>query len=667
MSTPLKSVIGETIGEVTTRQLTTRQNALANKGAEPEWQKLYTGKTAWVKLSSSVDVNGSSTQASNSILTGRGITGSSTINPGYNTGSIGTRPIPGITNVAIQAINRFGTLRNATVEFKVYDVERLSELETLYMRPGFSILLEWGHTAYKTSSGVSTNVKTVGKFFNSTVKSSTIEKEIRDLQNSTEGNYGGLFGYIKNFQWSFNTDGSYNCRVDIISKGELLESLQYSIFTKTNTDDSENEENLEKAKSPLHKILYSIKEAGIGEDEDSTALIQAELEARIGSILKGGVRHVGPLRGNAETEDKDQFLSYIRLSRLLLIINKVALLKDQNKIPLAKFLPVDSPYVTHDYHFSGDPGIAMLPKKSAAYAGFGDKFTEPPRGEFADALGIPKFHKDSVHELWLNVDYVIAELDNAIELKTGQASLFTFLQNLLGGVEGALGGINEFDIAYNEDFNYHYIVDRRYIQSQVNRQAIKVSGKNTTVSNLSITSKLSPNLGTLIAISAQNSKNVSEVGIEAENLFKWNEGLQDRVTTERTLPDSSPDDENEKSPYEVARQKILDVLLPLAQDSIYNAADFSAIRTSHSLVMKTLLQSQLRNKKLPAPGIIPFELSITMDGITGFKIGQTFQIEDEYIFPKKYRGVIAFIITGLEHSIGGNRWTTTIKAQTITN
>ena len=57
---------------------------------------------------------------------------------------------------------------------------------------------------------------------------------------------------------------------------------------------------------------------------------------------------------------------------------------------------------------------------------------------------------------------------------------------------------------------------------------------------------------------------------------------------------------------------------------------------------------------------------MTLDGIGGFKIGQVFEIVDPNIFPAKYRGEIAFIITGLEHSIENNRWTTTLKAQTVT-
>ena len=654
-------LIGSSIRGFVADQLKIRQDALANKGTTPEWQKLYTGKTAWVKLSSSVNVNkDGGTKAKNNILTARGITGNSKINPGYNTStSLGVRPIPGLTDVSIQQINRFGTLRNAVVEFKVYDVERLSDLEALYMRPGFSILLEWGHTAYKTSAGVSTSPKTVSGFFGSTVKASDVEQQIIDLQQSSGGNYAGLFGYIKNFQWSFNQDGSYNCRVEIISKGELLESLQYAIYPPVKTNETDEQEaNLDKNRSILHRVLYAIKEVApfypVGVDNDLTNSIG---DPEIADMLAGRIRVIGRFSNNNEGEGTpDQYIPYLLLADLLKIINKVVLLKNGGK-PISSFDPgIISKYTTHRYHFSGNPGVCMLPKNSNAYAAFTNEF----------ALLGPE--SESIHNIWINADYALKELDATVDDRSGQTLIFVFLQNLLTGMEGALGGINEFDIAYDEELNVHYIVDRRYVEANANLVKLRVSGKKTTVSNLSITSKLSPTLGSLIAISAQASKNVSDVGIEAENLFRWNEGLEDRVITERVITENpGAADIDEPTRYEVARKKVDDSLQNFNK-YIYIASDFRSLISYHALVQKSLLRADLlaSGSKKRAPGIIPFELSITLDGISGLRIGEVFEIEDTYIFPEKYKGVIAFIITGLEHSIQGNRWTTTIKAQTIT-
>ena len=55
-----------------------------------------------------------------------------------------------------------------------------------------------------------------------------------------------------------------------------------------------------------------------------------------------------------------------------------------------------------------------------------------------------------------------------------------------------------------------------------------------------------------------------------------------------------------------------------------------------------------------APGIIPFDLDLTLDGIGGIKIGQAFTI-NKGILPKKYDGMVAFIVTGMSHVVASNK------------
>ena len=63
-------------------------------------------------------------------------------------------------------------------------------------------------------------------------------------------------------------------------------------------------------------------------------------------------------------------------------------------------------------------------------------------------------------------------------------------------------------------------------------------------------------------------------------------------------------------------------------------------------------------------GLIPFELSFTMSGIAGIRIGQAFTVPDS-IMPKRYRGNIAFLVTHVDHTIKNNRWITDIQTQMI--
>lgn len=80
--------------------------------------------------------------------------------------------------------------------------------------------------------------------------------------------------------------------------------------------------------------------------------------------------------------------------------------------------------------------------------------------------------------------------------------------------------------------------------------------------------------------------------------------------------------------------------------------------------MVRYLEFETIDKKLNPAGLIPFELSFTTKGIGGMKIGQAFKVDDK-IIPRRYRGNVAFLVTGVSHSIQANRWVTDIKTQMI--
>ena len=60
-------------------------------------------------------------------------------------------------------------------------------------------------------------------------------KEVYQQSQKHDANYEGILGYIKNFNWSIRPDGGYDCSTEIISTGEILESLKvnYSVNYKS--------------------------------------------------------------------------------------------------------------------------------------------------------------------------------------------------------------------------------------------------------------------------------------------------------------------------------------------------------------------------------------------------------------------------------------------------
>jgi len=64
--------------------------------------------------------------------------------------------------------------------------------------------------------------------------------------------------------------------------------------------------------------------------------------------------------------------------------------------------------------------------------------------------------------------------------------------------------------------------------------------------------------------------------------------------------------------------------------------------------------------------VIPFELQFKMYGVSGLKVMDAFLI-DQTILPRTYGGdqenLVGFLITGVEHTVNRNEWSTNIKSQ----
>jgi hypothetical protein len=227
--------------------LARRQNLMGKEIRSPKELAFLNSTTSWVKLSSSVNVNNEPGLALNNILQGgtlisntfsaakqregigEGATNAYSLkNSDGSTNLLGVKPMPGITSVSIDNIGAYGSLRKATINFQCWDIKQLEILETLYMRPGYTLLLEFGRTTYIDGKDKLINVTDDKDFFNKN-GINNLQEYLNSLYTKSvnqEGNYDAFFGYITNYAWSARSDGGYDCKTELISTGELLESLK---------------------------------------------------------------------------------------------------------------------------------------------------------------------------------------------------------------------------------------------------------------------------------------------------------------------------------------------------------------------------------------------------------------------------------------------------------
>lgn len=156
----------------------------------------------------------------------------------YEKGDFGTVPQPGIESINVRNLNR-GSIKKATVRLKVHSKRQFDIIETLYMRLGYTVLLEWGNNIYTTngSNKVSQDFTLIEKgFFADDVNFNRLLQDIILKRGSTYGNYDGILGKISNFEWKYGNDGTYDITLTLVSIGDVIESLKLSHPTPSTFD-----------------------------------------------------------------------------------------------------------------------------------------------------------------------------------------------------------------------------------------------------------------------------------------------------------------------------------------------------------------------------------------------------------------------------------------------
>ena len=146
----------------------------------------------------------------------------------------GLVPVPGITNVSVECVNR-GSIKKAVVTLKAYNKFQFGIIELLYLRLGYTMLLEYGWDRYLNGFNETTNeldIANVGStviedkwFSNPNPDPDDILSTIENYRGRYKGNYDGFFGKVYNFEWNLNSDLTYDITINLITVGSVITSL----------------------------------------------------------------------------------------------------------------------------------------------------------------------------------------------------------------------------------------------------------------------------------------------------------------------------------------------------------------------------------------------------------------------------------------------------------
>lgn len=641
--------------------------------------------------------------------------------------STGVRPMPGLTSFAVKSKNTYGTLREATIGFVVWSKEDLDLVEKLYLRLGFEVLVEWGHTYYLDGSGdlAQPNFADYEKFFQrDRIEETLALNHIKEKRRNSDYNQEGMLGYIKNFSWTFREDGGYDCSISVISTGEIIESLTMKLGSKTNTDGEENAGVFRFRRSDFHALSFFMvgklnKFLERSEEGDLPAyLVEPGLmtfgdidlysnnilyrtgpnivELSVNSTLG---RDISEALGLESTDNigyvdrvrveearyfpdwllgsEDKVLKYIPLRVFLAMVNII----NERQGNIARFdLNPGEKYLSFEQQTSIAPYTAVLPKRSSLPGIDTGKYNKNYYENIVNASYYFKNFRENptdrvegnqeeeILSILVNLDMIVGKVDQNLE---DESAVIDFVKSVLSEINRAMANTIDLDVTFDDDTSLHRIVDRKNIPTgnEIIVPIIKGSGKKSTFSSLSINSKVTNKLGAQISIAAQAAPTSYK---DVAKFREWNKNLTSKIVRKKVTETTSIADltlgqtlGQKKDFRQLIQEAYFELNTATGPTNRGTALDVDMFAEVTPLAEKYYEEILEKEEDLPK-GLIPIELSFKTDGIGGLKIGQSFKLSSRKLLPARYNDDrFAFIITGLEHNIENQRWYTSVTAQTF--
>ena len=584
------------------------------------------------------------------------------LNSAYGLGGsdFGQQPMPGIQSVNIKSLNR-GSIREANVKLKAYNKFQFEIIELLYLRVGFTMMLEWGNDKFINNEGElqqtgNTIIEDLWFSAEGYTQLSMINA-IERYRGYYDGNYDGFFGRVVNFTWTFGADGSYDIDLKLITVGDIIESLQANIPT------SPSEVGLIDA-----TLTSSIEDKGAYLNLSDSPIVNAAQNNRIGKYLftsisdeslwnsenenneyfslksyqtansnsKGRVTADFPL----DTKINDKYNYFMTFGELLNIFqnNLIPGIELSDKIDPCLDIendPFSNKIAYYPNQTSLDPRICVF-----KYV-FGSLGESNPRYSI-EGISTPSYLKGlkdyvgvlnsnvlygKLMNIYLNYDFISKCLTS--NTKDGKLSVFKFFQKICDGINNALGGVNNIEPIIKKDKIVTFIdqnpipglleslsVDKTIVDLEVYGYN-ETSGSANFVQDISFKTQITPDLASMMTIGT-TAGGSNEDGTA---FSYWNEGLKDRFAPKYVEPQG----EIEKSKKQT-EARVLELI------KIYDNKSYWVIFAGKDPEEESSInginpskKSEYKNKKR----------GITYGAITGIMSAREFVIaqlkEDDYI------------------------------------
>ena len=808
---------GEATQAYVTQQVQQRQNIQGKLNKSNEELQYLTNKNAFVRLASSVvvendtkkqgfpgselakkfvlfngvteiqpsqDENGniSSTQTQRAgILNSNSPEAIKNNNNVYGVGGLefGLSPMMGITQVNIKSLTR-GSLKEASVDIIANNKEQFEIIESLYIKLGYNMLLEWGWTNYFDNNGTyisstENSYTLVPKFLQRNIGYDGFLKLIKQEREKSNGNYDALLARVVNFNWKFNERGQYVITLVLRSIGDVIESFKANtlmpsdrkVLNQKQEDAKNREKKAQEDKEKNDQALYNARLNQIAADNilEQDNLYGGQYQPQIVFDANGNPQplqyeppkfeaqeqarediettEVKRVEIDKELQEAQQELNQLlgikstvqaELSRLLKRMDDIG--KDKPTTILSSFIdgkkraatvrkkyqsptisdegeeinatqnqyyvslgyllyfiqrsliPFDTKYKSRIINFDLDyeKTLTLLPPYIFPGSPSQCSINVPinTTGDFILSKKIPNFivkkGKRSYGKL-LNVFFNYNVINNLLSDPT--ITLVDFFQKLANVYTRSIGSFNDISVTVDAETNYMKFIDETTSSSEDLDKNVPTSKFNTYgylgiqsnfIRNLDFTTTISPSLSMMIT--AGSTKSGYYPGYDATGLSTLNRGYVDYM--KENLNNGEPSEADlKKDTNDLVKEKYalaIDVIgkfksklnngfldpelesqIPNNLNNLIKAQTFFATR-----------KQQITNPDTQSPniGFIPFDASLTLDGISGIKIYNRIEFSQEFL-PSNYPNNLKFLVKGVDHTIANNDWTTTLTTFAI--
>ena len=810
------NIIGEGFPSKIIEQIKQRQNIYGSVNRSERQLAFLNTRTGWCKLVSSVDVDDTSirglglgkSQLAEKFVLFNGTTNESPtkgaaetyqragiyndLNPpgtfsaatsnnnfAYGMGGteFGLNPMPGIISATIKTETK-GSIKTATVVIKANNRQQFDIIDILYMRLGYSVLLEWGNSSYYDNNGVyqpDNTYSLADKFLTgaSDVQYDKILETINKKRLDSCGNYDAMFAKVVNFSWNFTKEGTYNITLKLISAGDVIESLKANLllpgdeyipngttnnaalllsqtaslgantfsgglgtggfgsnpfgqintstFTSFNNSFGLSSTAAPSTNSTIKSSAYS-HEIGKMFNYYMNELANIEEIAGMSVIKESDTEYSGITSGESVSFFKQTYTDnggtqyYVKLAWFLKFLEKTIIPYVNDNLK-ARILKIDNKVEDNIIYLLGrqlstDPRICIFNVKFSSPNGF-TQFAG--QADIFDATSINTNRYGLIMNSYFNMTFILSQLES-LKDKDGRVSIFRLIKSLCDGWNRATGNFNKLEPNIDSDTNTIRIIDQ--VQLPNRDDIIKEINKRRTpetqiptelaffdvygyfkggpqagfIKDLSFTTTVPPNLATLITVGATSNGYV--VGQDSTALSRMNAGLTDRFkktlnleltsTVQASTSSLNLDYSNALEAFNVFVgdlgswqgteiptwnvESITSFNTTAAQFYEYDQAKqtIEAAGTSSESASAIALGASPKSagKSSPNCGFLPFDLSLTMDGLSGMKVYQKYIIDTDFL-PTNYPTSLEFIIKTITNTIQNNQWTTTLESIAI--